>query len=193
MSPKCVEGLSHAVQRFMEREDLEMTPSKRRGVDEFNVDEITVMPHGDTNVWDEIEGIAELDLNDWGPEEADGLETVDDEIMEFDQEEIQKMHEQAEEEEIARLKAMPALTELQPHEENDYSDISSKMVITWKKREEKGGWFRETCGAPVPVECGCGGFICSHITDGNSPDAATWQHVARRTTACRSSTSRTHS
>ncbi|CAJ1425927.1 unnamed protein product, partial [Effrenium voratum] len=99
------------------------TPAKRRGVDEFNVDEITVMPHGDTNVWDEIEGIAELDLNDWGPDEADGLETVDDEmqVMEFDQEEIQRMDGKA---------------------ENDYNDITTKMVITWKKREEKGGWFR---------------------------------------------------
>ena len=37
---------------------------------------------------------------------------------------------------------MPALIELQPHEENDYNDITTKMVITWKKREEKGGWFR---------------------------------------------------
>ena len=122
----------------------EESSTKRRGVGEFNVDEITVMPHGDTNVWDEIEGIVELDLNDWGPKKADGLETVDDEmqVMEFDQEEIQKMDEKAEEEEIERLKAMAALTELQPHEENDYSDITTKMVITWKKREEKGGWFR---------------------------------------------------
>ena len=48
----------------------------------------------------EIEGIGELDLNDWGSEEADGLETVDDEmqVMEFDQEEIQRMDEKAEEE-----------------------------------------------------------------------------------------------
>ena len=64
-------------------------------------------------------------------------------VMQFDQEEIQRMDEKAEEEETARLKEMPALTELQPHEENDYSsDITTKMVITWKKREEKGGWFR---------------------------------------------------
>ena len=137
------EGTVQSVRRLAKLFEA-LSPSKRRGVDEFNVDEITVMPHGDTNVWDEIEGIAELDLNDWGPEKADGLETVDDEmqIMEFDQEEIQKMDEKTEDEEIARLKAMPAMTELQPHEENDYSDITTKMVITWKKREEKGGWFR---------------------------------------------------
>ena len=99
------------------------------------------MPHGDANVWDEIEGIGKLGLKDW-------VETLDDEmqVMEFDQEEIQRMGEKAEGEEIARLKAMFALTELRPHD----------------------------CGAPVPVECGCGRFICSHITDGHSPDAATF-------------------
>ena len=67
------------------------------------------------------------------------------------------MDEKAEGEEIARLKTMPALTEL-PHEENDYSDI----IITWKKRGERR--LVPESGAPVPVECGCGGFICSHIT-----------------------------
>ncbi|CAJ1423224.1 unnamed protein product [Effrenium voratum] len=122
----------------------EESPAKRRGVDEFSINEITVMPHGDSNAWDEIENIGELDMNDWGPEDPDGLETVDDEmqVMDFDQEEVQRMDAKAEEEEISRLKAMPALIELQPHEENDYNDITTKMVITWKKREEKGGWFR---------------------------------------------------
>ena len=98
--------------------------------------QIAVMPH--------VENVGELDMNDWGPEDPDGLETVDDElqVMDFDQEEVQRMDVKAEEEEISRLKAMPALIELQPHDENDYNDITTKMVITWKKREEKGGWFR---------------------------------------------------
>ena len=63
-----------------------------------------------------------------------------------------------EEEEISRLKAMPALIELQPHEENDYNDITTKMVIAWKKREEKGGWR-------------CGGPPRPHVTDGDPEDA----------------------
>ena len=46
-------------------EDLskEESPSKKRGMDEFNVDEITVTPHGDSNVWDKI---GKLDFNAWG-------------------------------------------------------------------------------------------------------------------------------
>ena len=47
------------------------------------------------------------------------------------------MDAKADEEEISRLKAMPALIELQPHEENDYNNITTKMVITWKKRRRK--------------------------------------------------------
>ena len=67
-----------------------------------------VMPHGDSNAWDEIENIGELDMNDWGPEDPDGLETVDDEmqVMDFDQEEVQRMDAKAKEEEISRLKAI---------------------------------------------------------------------------------------
>ncbi|CAJ1424319.1 unnamed protein product, partial [Effrenium voratum] len=128
--------------RFAEKRKAEEPDEE--GVDEFSINEITVMPHGDSNAWDEIENIGELDMNDWGPEDPDGLETVDDEmqVMDFDPEEVQRMDAKAEEEEISRLKAMPALIELQPHEENDYNDITTKMVITWKKREEKGGWFR---------------------------------------------------
>ena len=41
-----------------------------------------------------------------------------------------------------RYRGLRRLIELQPHEENDYNNITTKMVITWKKREEKGGWFR---------------------------------------------------
>ena len=67
------------------------------------------------------------------------IPTVDDEmqVMDFDPEEVQRMDAKTEEEEISRLKAMPALIELQPHEENDYNDITTKMVITWKKRERR--------------------------------------------------------
>ena len=56
----------------------------------------------------------------FGPEDPDGLETV--QVMDFDPEEVQRMDVKAEEEEISRLKAMPALIELQPHQENDYND-----------------------------------------------------------------------
>ena len=82
------EAAFHGARRPGEDLSGEESPAKRRGVDEFSINEITVMPHEDSNAWDEIENIGELDMNDWGPEDPDGLETVDDEmqVMDFDPE-----------------------------------------------------------------------------------------------------------
>ena len=130
-----------------------MERSQRRGVDEFSINEITVMPHGDSNAWDEIENIGELDMNDWGPEDPDGLETVDDEmqVMDFDPEEVQRMDAKA---------------------ENDYNDITTKMVITWKKRGERRLVQKSQIGCQaIPLEHRCGGLLRPHVADGDPEDA----------------------
>ena len=65
------EAAFHGARRPGEDLSGEESPAKRRGVDEFSINKITVMPHGDSNAWDEIENIGELDMNDWGPEDPD--------------------------------------------------------------------------------------------------------------------------
>ena len=58
-------------------------------------------------------------------------------------EELDRLDKEATKEEITRLSTkMNVLEELKKEEEDEYEDISSKMVITWKNRQEKGGWFR---------------------------------------------------
>ena len=140
--------------------------SKRRGVDEFSINEITVMPHGDSNAWDEIENIGELDMNDWGPEDPDGLETVDDEmqVMDFDPEEVQRMDAKAEEEEISRLKAMPALIELRHHHQDGHHLEEERGERRLVQKSQIG------CQA-IPLEHRCGGLLRPYCTDGDPEDA----------------------
>ena len=54
-------------------------------------------------------------------------------------EELEELDRQAEFEEIERLKKIPVIKELTTEEENDYSEITTRMVTTWKKRQEIGG------------------------------------------------------
>ena len=58
------------------------------------------------------------------------------------QEELAILDEIAEQEEIDRLLKMPALKSLNKKESEEYNVISSKLVIVWKNRQEKNGWFR---------------------------------------------------
>ena len=97
-------------------------------------------PDGDEEYEDEIIMAAaeqHMEQDDRVEDDADGPpDTYDEDLAELDEE--------AEIEEEKRLIKMGVLIKLedgaQP-EEGSYN-ITTKMVITWKHRQEKGGWFR---------------------------------------------------
>ena len=68
----------------------------------------------------------------------------DDKPPVMSEDEIRKMDEEAEKEEERRLIRMGVLHEVAEDEAaaEDAYTITTKMVITWKHREEEGGWFR---------------------------------------------------
>ena len=55
---------------------------------------------------------------------------------------LRKLDEQAEDEEIRRLLAIPVTTRISDAEAESYNMLSTRMVKVWKRRQEKHGWFR---------------------------------------------------
>lgn len=97
-------------------------------------------PDGDEEFENEImmEEVHELFESD------DVVTNFEDKIPKVDKEELKRLDEEAEVEEDERLIKMGVLIPMNEDEEADQDayTITAKMVVTWKHRAEKGGWFR---------------------------------------------------
>ena len=74
-------------------------------------------------------------------EDADIFGAVDGKPPEVDEATLAKLDLEAEEAEVSRLVETGVLLPPDAMEEDGYS-ITTKMVITWKHRKEKGEWFQ---------------------------------------------------
>ena len=100
---------------------------------------IGVEPHGDEDVDMELmpEDVIEEQMMAYGGDEGD-------DPPEVSEDDLERLDRDARNLEIQRMLDVPAMMEAQKAEveqENGYI-ISTKMVMRWKHRLEKGGWFR---------------------------------------------------
>ena len=100
---------------------------------------IGVEPHGDEDVDMQLmpEEVLEEQLIGYGGDEGDDPPEVSDE-------ELEVLDKEARNTEIQRMLEMPAMVEVQKSEveKDEGYIISTKMVMCWKHRLERGGWFR---------------------------------------------------
>ena len=103
------------------------------------IDAIGLEPHGDEDVDMELmpDELVEEQWMEYGGDEGDDPpEVTEDELKQLDKEACNV--------EIQRMLEMPAMVEVQKAdvEKNEGYTISTKMVMCWKHRLERGGWFR---------------------------------------------------
>ena len=98
------------------------------------------MPTGDEEL--ALDEYLDEPMEEWMKEQDDEDGGAEGKPPNISVEELEELDRQAEFEEIERLKKIPVIKELTTEEENDYSEIATRMVTTWKKRQERGGWFR---------------------------------------------------
>ena len=100
---------------------------------------IGVEPHGDEDIDMELmpEDVLEEHLMGYGGEGGD-------DPPEVTEEELELLDKEACNTEIERMLEMPAMMEVQKTEveQDEGYMLSAKMVMRWKHRLEKGGWFR---------------------------------------------------
>ena len=103
------------------------------------IDAIGLEPHGDEEVDMELmpDEVIEEQLMGYGGDEGD-------DPPEVSEEELGQLDKEACNVEIQRMLEMPAMKEVQQEEvqQNEGYIISTKMVMCWKHRLERGGWFR---------------------------------------------------
>ena len=124
---------------------------------------IGVEPHGDEDVSVELmpEDVIEEQMMGYGGEEGD-------DPREVTEEELEMLDKEARNTEIQRMLDMPAMVEAQKTEvdQDDGYIISTKMVMGWKHRLEKGGWFAgQISGQTVQEQHRSGGHIRPYIHD----------------------------
>ena len=118
----------------------ESSPTKRAGIDEYDVSRVVVMPTGDEEL--ALDEYLDGPMEGWMKERDDEDGGAEGKPPNISAEELEELDRQAEFEEIERLKKIPVIKELATEEENDCSEITTRMATIWKKRQEREGWFR---------------------------------------------------
>ena len=66
----------------------------------------------------------------------------DDHPPEVDEATLARLDDNATDEEIARLESIPVMVQVTDQEAQELNMITTRVVLVWKKRQEKQGWFR---------------------------------------------------